>query len=278
MIERLNQTVLQDFEREIRVLGRILTFPELNEYWWAWLEEKYHRRVHDETGRAPIDFWQADGFVPRYADPEVLAECFRTHVQRKVDKKTSTVEVQRRSYKVDPELRGRRVDVFYDPFDTEYVVVYYRSNRIQRAYQKEVRPAALKEPSPQVSQTPYLDMLKAAHKRRLRKQAAELAYRGLPSGAEGFSDFVGAFETVLTTPMEANTHDRLEKFWKVYGPVPMDMVKLVLGDALAVGEVGLHVTHYLDHLRRRLRTRRAPGKTDAGSKDTETKEKEEEKS
>ena len=273
VIERFNGTVKQDFEREVRTLGRLLTLEELNEYWWAWLEEKYHRRVHEVTGRAPLDFWEADGFVPRYADPDVLAECFRIHAPRVVNRKTSSVAVSNLSYKVDPEFRDRTVDVFYDPFDRKYVVIYFRTQRIQRAYQKERKPPATEEEdSPKTSQVPYLDMLNAAHQRRLRQEAAELAYRDLPSEGEGFSDFVEAFQTVFTAPVDQSVHGRLERFWNKYGPVPMDLTKLVLGDVLACGQVDLHVNHYLEHLRRRLRTRPLP---DAGAESQSRKNRKE---
>jgi putative transposase len=258
VIERFNETIKQDFEAEVRSLENVLTLDEMNEYWWAYLEEKYHRREHSETKRAPVEYFEESGFVPRFADVDVLAECFRVHVRRKVHPKRSEVEVRNRFYKVDPDLRKRKVDVFFDPFDDEYVVIYFRGRRIQRAYQKEIE-IEHKEEAAKPSQVPYLDMLKAAHERRLRKQAAEIAYRELPEHAEGFRDFVDAFETVLGGKTDDAVRSRLERFWKVYGPVSMDVVRLVVGNALACGETGLHINHYLDHVRRRIK--RSGGKS-----------------
>ncbi len=42
---------------------RVLTLPELDSRFRAWLLDTYHTRVHGETGQAPSDRWGAGGFL-----------------------------------------------------------------------------------------------------------------------------------------------------------------------------------------------------------------------
>jgi transposase InsO family protein len=53
VIERLNRTVKEQFETEVRGREEPLTLDELNAYFEAWLAERYHRDVHSETGETP---------------------------------------------------------------------------------------------------------------------------------------------------------------------------------------------------------------------------------
>ena len=34
------------------------TLKQLNAFWRAWLEERYHRREHSETGEPPLERWR----------------------------------------------------------------------------------------------------------------------------------------------------------------------------------------------------------------------------
>lgn len=256
VIERFFQTVKHDFETEVRALGRIPTLAELNEYFQAWLEEKYHHRIHSETGQTPLERFAANGFVPRFADPDTLSECFRVRAIRLVDRKTATISINAKVYGVDPELRGRKVDVLFDPFDPEYVVIYFRGERVQRALQKPHPKQEHVDRATHASQVDYLDILHNAHKRRLRKQAADLCYDDQPAPGSGFQQFSDAFKRVLKSPDDPKTLDRLRVFWHKYGPVDHDLLLYILGNAVALGEVHLHVSHYLEHIRVQLHKKR----------------------
>jgi putative transposase len=88
---------------------------QLCELFVAWLEQRYHRRVHSETGQSPLErFVAAD--TPTVAGPELLREAFLWSATRQVAK-TATVSFQANRYEVDPALVGRRVELIFDPFD-----------------------------------------------------------------------------------------------------------------------------------------------------------------
>jgi len=81
-----------------------------------------NRRVHAETGQAPIGRFEAGG-PHRQADPARLAEAFRWSVTRRVTR-TATVPLEGNAYAVDPALAGRRAGLRYDPEDLSAIDVF----------------------------------------------------------------------------------------------------------------------------------------------------------
>lgn len=89
-IERFFRTVNSEFVIEIASGDgepgrRIDSLLEMNRLFTAWTENVYHRRVHSETGAAPLARWMGDRplAVPNPAD---LAEAFRWSEHRTVSK------------------------------------------------------------------------------------------------------------------------------------------------------------------------------------------------
>jgi putative transposase len=99
-IERLFRTVREQFLVEITgdpgQAGRrhVTDIGELNRLFTAWAETVYHRRVHSETGQAPLQRW-AEGWAaaaPPLPDPGQLHEAFLWSERRTV-RKTATVSL-----------------------------------------------------------------------------------------------------------------------------------------------------------------------------------------
>ena len=95
---------------------------QLNDRFAAWAEQVANRRVHAETGQAPIERFEAGG-PHRQADPARLREAFRWSVTRRVTR-TATVPLEGNTYAVDPALVGRRVELRYDPEDLPAIEVF----------------------------------------------------------------------------------------------------------------------------------------------------------
>jgi putative transposase len=73
--ERLNRYIREAFLAEATHQG-IESLDTLNELFTAWAEQVCNRRVHAETGQAPIERFQAGG-PHRAADADRLREAFR---------------------------------------------------------------------------------------------------------------------------------------------------------------------------------------------------------
>jgi putative transposase len=207
-IERFFRTVREQFLVELTGTGQagrhpVVDLAELNRLFVAWVEQVYHRRVHSETGAAPLTRWSAGGPFPLPA-PAALAEAFLWEEVRTVTK-TATVSLQANTYQVDPALVGRRVELVFDPFDLLTVEVRHRGapvgtavpHRIERHSHLKARPETPAEPPPTTG-IDYARLIEAAHHAELARQvnyAALAATRDADPVAENVAVYV---EDVVT--------------------------------------------------------------------------------
>lgn len=116
-IERYNRTWREEVGDELE--GRVLTLDELNAHHWAWLEQEYHARKHDTTGRAPREHWLAEvaaGHVrplPRGLDLDAV---FLHRATRHV-RADGVVSFRGQLLEVRAELSGQRVELRFDPHE-----------------------------------------------------------------------------------------------------------------------------------------------------------------
>lgn len=164
--ERLNRFIRERFLAEATHVG-IASLDELNDRFWAWVDQVANRRIHAETGMAPEARFQAGG-PPRAAEASRLVEAFRWSAQRKVTR-TATVSLDGNHYSVDPALVGRRVELRFDPEDLGAIEVYVEGKAagaatpfvIGRHTHKAVPQAA--RPAPQATGVDDLGLVAAAH-------------------------------------------------------------------------------------------------------------------
>ena len=184
--ERLNRLIRDAFLAEATHQG-IESIEALNELFRAWAEQVCNRRIHAETGEAPIDRFEASG--PRHtADPVRLVEAFRWSATRKVSR-TASIELEGNRYSVDPSLVGRRVEVRYEPEDLSVLTVYYEGRPIGQALpfvlgrhtHRAVPQAA--PPSPEPTGIDYLGLVAAAHDEEAGA-GEKIAFRRLASSDE----------------------------------------------------------------------------------------------
>ena len=164
--ERLNRYIREAFLAEATHHG-IESLEQLNDLFAAWAGQVANRRVHAETGQAPIERFQAGG-PHRQADPARLREAFRWSVTRKVTR-TATVPLEGNSYAVDPALTGRRVELRYDPEDLTRLDVFYDGRPagaavpfVTRRHVHRAVPQAAR-PEPAATGIDYLGLVAAAH-------------------------------------------------------------------------------------------------------------------
>ncbi|MGH8571267.1 MAG: DDE-type integrase/transposase/recombinase, partial [Gammaproteobacteria bacterium] len=108
-IERFFRTVRDQFLVEV---DDGVEIAELNRLFSAWLVVVYHRRVHSETGQAPLERFETAG-APVLPTPALLREAFLWSQERTVTK-TATVSLHGNSYEVDAALTGRKVELVFD--------------------------------------------------------------------------------------------------------------------------------------------------------------------
>ena len=264
VIERFNRTVKEAFEIEVRLRPEPPTLDELNAFWRAWLDERYRRVPHSETEEPPADRWarlyaQTD---VRRVDPVLVDELLRLHARRKVHKKTSAVDVCGVAFVVDTALRGRRVDVLYDPHDLGSVLVYFDGRRIQRATPQRPGEAPVSAPAPAPRPAPsvdYLELLRRDHERRRAAELGTIRFRGpsdesaritLPKLIDRLRVLCGRALGDVEAAHAAAVLDAI-------APVEVALCDVALNLAATTLGRGLHASQYLDALRAHvLRARR----------------------
>jgi transposase InsO family protein len=129
-IERFFLTVQSDFEQSL-VFEPVKDLAELNMRFWQWLERDYHQRVHRALdGKSPRERFLArsEGLrsIPVGMDVDGL---FLKRTNRRV-RRDATISLNGRMFEVPVSLRGRKVDVHFDPFTYERMELYVEEKKV----------------------------------------------------------------------------------------------------------------------------------------------------
>jgi putative transposase len=185
-IERFFQFVQSDFLPEL-AKSDVPTLALLNESLLAWLEVVYHRKLHSETGQAPLErFRQDDAPNTRSVDPTELRQAFLHRDQRTVTT-TATVSFQGNRYRVAAYLRRQKVELRYDPFDLARIEVWFQDTFLQLAepdrvvttIHPDVEPDPLSAP-PTGTGLDYLALLRTERERLIQSRLHGIRFSQLP--------------------------------------------------------------------------------------------------
>lgn len=178
LIERFFQTLQGQLEAEIRAAG-LLTLAEINAALAAWLSQEYHQAVHSETGQPPGQRYEAATRFQRSVRLSSVIELFHRRERRLVHRDFSDVTIDGRHFAVDPRLRGDRLEVRFDPYQSNdappEVLLYDLDGKylgVGRLYQRQKghHPAqGAPETKPPIEPS-YLDALRADHQSSAEQQ------------------------------------------------------------------------------------------------------------
>jgi hypothetical protein len=265
--KRFNRTVKEAFEVEVRLRPEPPTLDELNQFWWAWLDERYHQRVHSELDEPPRERWLRllETAQVRRADPALVDELLRLQAKRTVHAKTSTVEVCGVRFVVDTALRRRRVSVLYDPHDLSSVLVFYDGRRIQRAVpqlagEHPVSHTPAAKPPPSVD---YLELLRRDHQRRRADATAAIRFRAAPDDDSqlSLSRLVDRLRTCCGRVLGDVEAEHAAAVLHEIAPVELAIADTALRTAAAALGTGLHASQYLEALRAHVLGLRRKGRS-----------------
>jgi len=113
-IERLFKTIQTRFY-PLLLAEPAQSLEELNERFWRWLEENYHRRVHASLeGKTPHEVFHSQlKDITFLEDLSILETIFLKREQRKV-KADSTITLNKQLYEVPSRFIGHSIDVRLD--------------------------------------------------------------------------------------------------------------------------------------------------------------------
>ena len=98
------------------------SLESLNALFQAWLSECYHGKTHSALGTTPEIAFKGDSMPPRFVDTALLARAFLHCEQRKADK-SGCISFRSDKYDLGVRFAGMRVDVVYDPANTETLTI-----------------------------------------------------------------------------------------------------------------------------------------------------------
>lgn len=224
LIEAFFRTAQGQFEREVRA-GEILTLDRLNRGLAAWLEQSYHRQANSETGEPPLDRYQQGHRFTRHVNLQEVLKYFLHKVRRTVNEDFSDVQLNGMFFRVDPGLRGDKVEVRYDPFSPLETVLLYSLDgeylEIGKRHQRQTAPEQAPIPPRPKPQHNYLDLLIQKHEQALRDRHAGIDYQAVLAAATRrwpFVEFVKQLAGYLGRRggLTAFTTEELESLQKVY--------------------------------------------------------------
>jgi putative transposase len=138
-IERWFRTLQQDFEARL-VIDPAHSLEELNQRLWRWVEGEYHQRAHSALdGQTPAERFTQRALHLRTADPQTDWEAlFLSRAQRRV-RLDATVSVQGQLWEVPVHLRGRIIELRFNPFDWRRVEIWHEDKYVALAHRCDKR-------------------------------------------------------------------------------------------------------------------------------------------
>lgn len=222
IIERLFLTIQNRFEREVRS-GDILTLDELNRALTAFLAMDYHVQTHSEITQTPELQYQHGLGSFRPVDIHDVLAAFMEKAKRRVDREFSDVRLNNLFYRVDPKLRGDKVELRYDPYGhLDTVNIYSIHGQYLGQGKRHNRETGQQSPAngqPVKSQHNYLDLLIRDHQEQLNARVKGIDYRkATDTRTWPFYAFANTIARVIGRKGEltAFSAEELEMLKKVY--------------------------------------------------------------
>lgn len=144
-VERFNRT-FDEFLQEVR-LEKPQTVDELNSWADIWMRERYTHKEHSAlNGKTPFEAFRNESTQIRSVSAEELAHAFLHAETRKVDK-SGCISFQDRKYEVGLNFVGCKVEITFDPQDTQELIVDYPGYESWKAREMVITEKTGKWPS-----------------------------------------------------------------------------------------------------------------------------------
>jgi transposase InsO family protein len=240
LIERFIQTAQGQFEAEVRA-GEPLTLAELNRAFSAWLSVGYHQEIHSETGESPEERHRKGLGLIREVDMQRVMDSFLQSIRRTVNPSFSDIQLNNRYYRVDPKLRGDRVEVRFDPFSAwDKLKVYSLDGAflgLGVLHHREAAPPAGPSAPRGKPQHSYAELLIRRHQQELAQKTGGIDYRKILTPRPWpFQEFVRTVADLLglkagLTAFGAGELEALKKLYNQSRSIDRDMLRKAFENA-----------------------------------------------
>lgn len=129
-IERWFRTVSEKCEpllKEQINSGKLTTLQDVNNFFAAWLEKRYHNRRHGTLKMSPRDALERARAnhldMSRVVEAATVHEAFLWRENREVSP-LGAVKIYSNLYEVDEDLLGKTVELRFNPYDLRRILIY----------------------------------------------------------------------------------------------------------------------------------------------------------
>jgi putative transposase len=250
--ERHYLTLQRRFYKEAEKSG-LRTLQELNEFFFAWLEQCYHQEKHKGIGMPPLERWQEEEHLIERLSLETLEQKMQRRAYRDVDFKTAVIRLNGKRYAASQGLAGEKRVQLRWPFDDESAVNIWRKGVfMERAellvvgadidYSK--RPVRKEEDEAKVLDCAKQLRLSMVARRRGEKMPADTSKYGFLTESEYAFVVESCLERQLSEPDET----LLKESYKRISPVDAEFVQGCLSKAVASKGAQKHFNYYLTQM------------------------------
>ena len=256
-VERWFRTCKESFYPEARVAG-LQTLEQLNQFFWGWLETRYHMHIHSELKATPRERWETAGAQPRFPEPASLVDLFLWEEVRLVDK-SGCIKLSGNAYPVAEHLVGHKVMVRFDPFDLSRVRLYENGifsqalepqTLVNRTFRK-ARSGRREKPRQLDSSTNYRKQVERDHQNSVEKTLEAVQSGGNRGPLVTLSEFLALLSSGLEQ-RELTVSERLlaEQFFHSNAPLAQFLVRQSLLQSVDAKGSRRHLRYYLEAVRR----------------------------
>jgi len=138
-VERVIKTIQLGFEEWFRAKDKdhTATLSELNSKLQHWLDEVYHQRTHRSTKQTPLERYKQALQAKQVRILDIsneleLERCFYLSLTRKV-RSNGTIQLDGIHYEVDLSLKGKEIEIRYNPFSKERIEIFLKKTAYGQA-------------------------------------------------------------------------------------------------------------------------------------------------
>ena len=248
-VERHYLTIQRGFYKEAQHAG-LQTLAELNEFFWAWLDQRYHKEKHSSLKQSPLERWQAEEGVIKRVPPEKMTEALKLRTKRKVNFKTALISHEGRFYQASKALGGERIEVRWEFDRTDQVEVWRQGEFVETA-KLFIVPSDidyLKRPNCETGPEPGC-VLAGSKKYRMallaKHQGEKFVGRDEKSELLTEAEFIGLIEKFFERELEVSEREQCTDFYKAGRRFRHDFIMDVLARCAAEKGRGKHIKFYL---------------------------------
>jgi transposase InsO family protein len=250
--ERHYLTIQRRFYKEAEKSG-LMTLQELNEFFWAWLEQCYHQGKHKGIGMPPLERWQMEEHLVERLSLETLEQKMQRRAYRDVDFKTALIRLNGKRYQASQGLAGEKRVQLRWPFDDESAVNIWRKGVLtERAnlfvagadidYSK--RPVRKQDAEPKILDCAKQLRLSMVSRRRGEMMPADTSKYGFLTQSE----FAFVLESCLSRTFNDSEMSLLNGAYERLSPLDAEFVQDCLARAVASKGAQKHLNFYLTQM------------------------------